>query len=313
MSHEFLKQHASELRRNAAETLARATAEPDNWLLQLTAKNQRDAAAEAERNLTIAEAGKSFEALEWRLVGQRMKFGEVPLSLLAKLAEPLNKLILRAAYFVRNGIEPLQGVGDDLPNELDLRLAGLMPGSARLFIRGTTSPDTTGASAFGSAVSNLFDVLAVTEDFTQFYERLGEIGEGAAHSLRDTLKALEQEECSLEINWHSAQNPRTWSATFDQVIRVRTLLDGSAEPTYRQSLLEGTITLLAVNGRVQIVDFVGKKKTIRFNPKQQGEQVSVFRLGQQVELSVTERVVLDPITDYELIRYSLNPPQGALH
>lgn len=313
MSRETLKLHAQELRRNARETSTRALIEPDNWLLQLAAKNQSDAATEAERNLVIADVGETVDALEWRLVGQRLQFGEVPLALLARLAEPLNKLILRAAYFARNGIDPAHGVGEDLTNEMDLRLAGVAPGSARLFIRGNSNPDTTGTSALSAAVSNLFDVLKATDDFTEFYERLGEIGEGAAHSLRDTLKALEQEECSLEIRWHSPVNARAWSATFDQVVRVRTLLDGTAEPIYRQSVLVGTITLLAVNGRVQLVDSLGNKKTVRFNPKKQGEQVGALRLGQHVELAVTERVVFDPITAYELVRYSLNPPQGALH
>ncbi|MES2939201.1 MAG: hypothetical protein V4864_16060 [Pseudomonadota bacterium] len=313
MSREFLRKHVEELRRNASETMERAALEPDNWLLQGVAKNQLDAAAEAERNLAIEEVGDSFEALEWRLVGQRLKVGEVPMALLARLADPLNKLILRAAYFARNGLDPSQGVGDDLTNELDLRLVGVAPGSARLFIRGNSNPDTTGTSALSSAVENLFDVLVATDDFTDFYERLGEIGESAAHALRDTLKALEQEECSLEVKWHSARNARQWEATFDQVVRVRSLLDGTAEPTYRQSTLRGIVTLLAVNGRVQIVDDAGKKKTIRFNPKQQGEQVGALRLGQQVQLSVTERVVVDPITDFELVRYTLNPPQGPLH
>lgn len=313
MTSEFLKRHAEELRRNASETLERAASDPGNWLLQASARNQLDAAAEAERNLAIEEVGVSFDALEWRLVGQRLKLGEVPMALLARLADPLNKLLLRAAYFARNGIEPSQGVGDDLTNELDLRLVGVAPGSARLFIRGNSNPDTTGASALGSAVDNLFNVLTATNDFTEFYERLGEIGESAAHALRDTLKALEQEECSLEVKWHSAHNARQWSATFDQVVRVRGLLDGTTEPTFRQSILRGMVTLLAVSGRLQIADEAGVKRTIRFGPKQQGEQVGALRLGQHVELAVTERVVVDPITDYELVRYTLNPPQGPLH
>lgn len=313
MTREFQKRHAEQLRRNAAETFERAAQEPDDWLLQSIAKNQLDAAAEAERDLVLEEAGATYEALEWRMIGQRLKLGEVPLTLLARLAGPLNRLILRAAFFARNGVEPSPSVGEDMTDELDLRLAGIAPGSARLFIRGNSMADTTGQSALNQAIDNLFDVLNSTEVFTDFYERLGDIGESAAHALRDTLKALEQEECSLEVRWHSRDNARAWSASFDQVVRVRSLLDGSAEPTFRQGLLKGMISLLAMNGRLQVIDDSGTKKTVRFNPKHQSDQVQSMRLGQLVELSVTERVVVDPITDYELVRYTLNSLSGPIH
>jgi hypothetical protein len=160
MSNDILRRHAEELRRDAAETLERAEQSPDDWLLRSVAQSQQRAAMEAARQLVIAEVGESNDALEWRLAGQRLKAGEVPLSLLARLAEPLNKLLLRAAYFARNKLEPQQGgVGEDLTNELDLRLLGVAPGSARLFISGNTGIDTTGNSALKEAVEHLFETL----------------------------------------------------------------------------------------------------------------------------------------------------------
>ena len=313
MSNEYFKRHLQDLTRNAAETKARADESPEDWLLQTVAKNQLDAVNEAGRELAIYEAGVASEALEWRLVGQRLKFGEVPLSLLARIAEPLNKLILRAAYFARNRLEPQSGTGEDLANELDLRLVGVASGSARLFIRGNTFADMTGRSALSDGIENLFEALTATDDFSIFYERLGDLGEAAAHSLRETLKAIEQEECSLELRWHSFLEPKSWAATFDKVVQVRTLLDGTTDPIFRQAIVRGTVGLLAANGRLQVIDASSRKLTIRFSPKTQATQVGAFHLGQYVELSVTERAVIDPISGEELKRFTLNPPLSAIH
>lgn len=312
MSTEYFKKHLQELTQNAAETRSRADKNPEDWLLQVVAKNQQDAALEAFRELSICEAGETSEALEWRLVGQRLKFGEIPLSLLARIAEPLNKLILRAAYFARNRLEPQSGTGEDLASELDLRLVGVASGSARLFIKGNTFVDMTGRSALSDGIENLFEALTATDDFSAFYERLGDLGEAAAHSLRETLKAIEQEECSLELRWHSFIEPKSWLATFDKVVQVRTLLDGTTDPVFRQAIVRGTVGLLAANGRLQVIDASLHKLTIRFSPKLQAEQVGALHLGQYVELSVTERAVIDPISGEELKRFTLNPPSFAI-
>lgn len=117
----------------------------------------------------------------------------------------------------------------------------------------------------------------------------------------------------MELRWHSFDGPKSWSATFDKVVQVRALLDGTTEPVFKQSVVRGSVGLLAANGRLQLIDGTAEKLTIRFNPKLQAAQVGVFHLGQHVELAVTERVVIDPITGEELKRFNLNPPQLAIH
>lgn len=313
MTIETLRRHVESLKQNAESTRRRSAELPEDWLLAAIAENQHQAAVDASRTLAVEEAAGAACALEWKLVGQRLKNGEIPLSLLAKLAEPLNKLLLRAAYFARNKMEPQHGgVGDDLANELDLRLTGLAPGSTRLFVSGNVAPDTTGASAFGDAVDHLLDALLAAKDFRSFYERIADLGESAASSLRDTLKALEQEEASVQVIWRTAAGSRTWQGQYDEVVRLRTLLDGVSEPTFRQVELTGTVELLAANGRLRLVDDLGQRKTIRFNPKTQEAQVIKLHLAERVTLSVTERAVVDPIGGEEVSQYRLNPPPGQI-
>ncbi len=312
MSNEVLRRHVENLRANAAETKARADDNPEDWLLQSIATSQQNAVVEAARQLSLAEVGPADVALEWRLVGQRLKFGELPLSLLAKLADPLNKLLLRAAYFARNKAEPQHGVGEDLANELDLRLSGLAPGSTRIFLAGNATPDTTGNSALSEGIEHLLDALISADDFQAFYERIGDLGESASHALRDTLRALEQEEASVEVIWRTPTGTRTWSGPYDQVVRLRSLLDGVSEPTIRQAEVAGAVEVLNANGTIRLTDSFGQKKSVRFNPKNQTDQVSSLRLGQHVTLSVTERVVLDPISGNEVSQYRLNRPAGLI-
>lgn len=306
-----LRKHAASLAAHAVETARRAEENPDDWLLGIVAENQRDAALQVERDAAAEDAAEAG-VLEWRLNGARLRGGEVPLTLLARLADPLNKMLTRAAFFASNHEEPPHGVPDAWARALDLRLAEIAPGSARLMIRGNPWPDTTGKSALEDAIGNVFNALAFTADFSQFYERLSDIGEGASTALRDTLRAIETEECSLDLVWHKPSEYRRWRASTLEVTQVRALLDGTAEPRYRDSMVSGTVHLLALSGRIQLLTDTGRRITIRFNPKTQAGEVAGLTLGQVIQLPVRERIVVDPLSAEEVSRYRLLDQRAGL-
>lgn len=288
------KAHAEALRAFAVETTVRAEAEPGNLLLQLVAKNQRDAAQEAELNFLQIEGMQTANSLEWRLIGERTKNGSVPMGLLAKLADPLNKLLLKAAFFARTNENPNRGVGELFAREMNLKLAGLAEGSARLFIVGNTAPDATGSAPLVEGIDHLFETLQEGDNPTGFYESLGDLGGQASEELHDVLKAIEQEECSVEVKWHTAGEVKSSQLRFDQIVRMRTLLEDSVDPEPVDCRVEGLIGLLASTGRIQIVQANGEKINIRFRPKTQGDWVSKLRLGQLVALETKAKAYRDP-------------------
>ena len=293
------REHAKTLRAFAEETKERAAAEPDNFLLGLIAKNQLDAAEDQELKLCLAEGKAASESLEWRLIGQTTKNGEVPLALLGKLADPLNKLLLRAAYFARTGEELARTAAESFSREMNLKLAGLAEGSARLLIVGNTMPDTTGSAPLVEGIDHLLDAFQESGGAVTFYESLANLGEQATHSLHDVLKAIEQEECSIEITRHSADKPRSEILRHDQVVKLRNMLSGSSSPEDENSEVSGLVALLSSRGRIQVTTLTGEKINVRFRPKADGAWVEDLRLGQAVTLKTKAKVFRDPSSGEE--------------
>ncbi|WP_155895490.1 hypothetical protein [Comamonas aquatica] len=301
----FLQQHAEKLREFATSTAQRSAQEPANQLLKIAAKNQLSAARQAEIQLEEAKGVHAAQALEWRLIGQSTEGGAVPMGLLARLSDPLNKLLLRAAYFARNHEEPDNGTGEGFANEMNLKLAGLAEGSARLFIVGNTTPDMTGSTALVEGVEHLFATLNSGKDAAEFYSSLDGLGEMAADALHDVLYAIEKEECSVEVKWHANGAAQSKMISYSEVIHIRTLLKSTKDPEPKDSEIQGRVSLLSSTGRIQVLTASGEKINIKFKPKAQGEFVSAMRLGQAVNLPVSVTVFREPVSDKEIKRYKL--------
>lgn len=305
MSLAFLQQHAEKLREFANETALRAEQEPANQILKIAAKNQLSVARQAEIRFEEAKGMQAAQALEWRLIGEKTKGGAVPLSLLARLSDPLNKLLLRAAYFARNNEEPEFGTGDVFANEINLKLAGIAEGSARLFIVGNTTPDLTGSTALVDGIDHLFSTLNSGQNASDFYNSLDVLGEMASEALRDVLYAIEKEECSVEVNWHANGLAKKKMISFLEVIHIRALLENIKDPEIIEESIKGSVSLLSATGRIQILFETGEKVNIKFRPKTQGDFVSSMRLGQVVELPVSVTVFRDPVSNSEMRKYRL--------
>ncbi|MGE6213776.1 hypothetical protein [Comamonas aquatica] len=301
----FLQQHAEKLREFATSTAQRSAQEPANQLLKIAAKNQLSAARQAEIQLEEAKGVHAAQALEWRLIGQSTEGGAVPMGLLARLSDPLNKLLLRAAYFARNHEEPDNGTGEGFANEMNLKLAGLAEGSARLFIVGNTTPDMTGSTALVEGVEHLFATLNSGKDAAEFYSSLDGLGEMAADALHDVLYAIEKEECSVEVKWHANGAAKSKMISYSEVIHIRTLLKSTKDPEPKDSEIQGSVSLLSSTGRIQVLTASGEKINIKFKPKAQADGVSAMRLGQIVNLPVSVTVFRDPVSATEIKKYKL--------
>ena len=306
----FSQTHLLKLKEFAAEAEAQLASDPSNWMLAAIAKNQRAAFEEAELAMLVEEGANHAQALEWRISGARLSRGQIPLGLLAKLSDPLNKLLLRAAYFARNQEEPTQGTGEAFNTEMNLKLAAISEGSARLFIVGNTIPDMTGSAPLAAGVDRLFSSLHAANDNVGFYDSIADLGEMASESLHEAMKALEGEECSLEMRWYSNGNFRSETLRFDQVVQVRALLDITKDPVIEEQRIVGLITLLASTGRIQVLQETGEKVSIRFRPKTQADYVAKLRLGQAIDLNTSAKVLRDPATGQETRQYRLKSDQA---
>jgi hypothetical protein len=71
----FLREHADSLARFAKETARRARAAPDDFFLQLAAKNQEQSSKAVQRQLMSEETEKSGELAELEPIGLRASAG----------------------------------------------------------------------------------------------------------------------------------------------------------------------------------------------------------------------------------------------
>lgn len=276
---------------------------PDDFAVELSLGSWKSHQEELQQELRQAKSALLHEVVELRLLGRRMD-GSIPLKLLSKLADKFNNAITHAAYHLRHGRAPNNGIPDDLANEIDLRLSGLAFGSTRLVFAGNITPDTTGDSAMEGALEQIFDVLS-TPSAEKIKELVTVIGVPATRSLSEMLGALERQDIGAELTW-PAPNSKIykWGGTLEDVRfahkKLSTLEKIKPEPV----TLSGTITQLKETGAIYIRGEDGKSLKISYN-KQQYVVAQQYTLGMTVKFKAMRYLQRDPVTEKESSTYKL--------
>ena len=198
MSSKFLRNHADALSRFAKETGDRAQASPEDFFLQVAARNQEDAARFVRHQAQIEEADEIGELVDLRLLGPRAN-GSISLDWFVAAMEPLSKAWKLAAHRLRYGHDATRGVGADVVNALNLKLAGLSYGSTRIFVTGSVMPDLTGESLLQATLTQTFRLLNSRQD--EFYDAVDAVGGRSAHQMSGFMKALDDAGLAAQFAW----------------------------------------------------------------------------------------------------------------
>lgn len=260
MSAKFLREHADALSDQAKETAERARATPDNFLLQLAARNQDQFAQRVKHQLLIEEAEEAGELVDLRLIGPRAN-GSISLDWFIAAMEPLSKAWKLAAHRLRYGNEAERGVGTDVVSALNLKLAGLGYGSTRIFVTGNALPDLTGESLLQSMLTQTFRLLNSQQD--DFYDAVDAIGGKSAHQLSEFMRVLDGAGLAAQFTWQSARGRQFWEGSSDEITRIRSLLDTIREPEKYEEVLVGSVASITDTGRLDLRTEDGKI-SIRF-------------------------------------------------
>lgn len=291
-----------------AEDELRLKQTPDSFALRLVVRNKQQHLDTLRHELLLAQAERNNEVMELRLRAQHLERGDIPLRMLAKLAEPLHRLIAGAAYHIRHGRDANRGIPTEWTNELDLRLAGIGYGSTRLFITGKVSPDLAGDSALQDSLAAIFGLLNAGPG--EFYEATHRAGKTATSGLTEFLRELEREHSSAEFSWTSPTQERlTWQGSSDKIIALRASLEAFAEQAeITLERVSGTVTLLAVTGRIELISAeTGQKIKISY-PKARQDWVAGISLHQQIFAQVEKTTWFDPAVDRSVSTYELVEP-----
>lgn len=300
MNSKFLSDHAGVLSRNAKKTRARAESAPTDFLLQLTAKNQEDAAHAVERNVALAEAEEVGELVDLRLIGPRAN-GSISLDWFVAAMGPLSKAWKLAAHRLRYGHDASRGVSSDVVSALNLKLAGLAYGSTRIFVTGNAMPDMTGESLLQSTLTQTFRLLNSQHD--DFYDAVDAVGGKSAHQLSEFMKSLDDAGFAAQFTWQSPKGRQYWEGRPDEITRIRSLLDTLREPERYDEVIHGRVAGITDTGRLDIRTDEGKV-SIRF-PLKLTEQVQRLTITSVTEVIVQTARYWDSVEKRDIFKRQL--------
>lgn len=300
MSSQFLRQHAKSLIEFAKETGEHATSEPDNLLLRIAAKNQLDAAYDVQRQLALAEAEEAGELIDVRLIGPRAN-GSISLDWFIAAMGPLSKAWKLAAHRLRYGHDASRGVGSDVVNALNLKLAGLAYGSTRIFVTGNAMPDMTGDSLLQATLTQTFRLL--NSNHEDFYDAVDAIGGKSAHQLGEFMKSLDDAGLAAQFTWQAPKGRQFWEGRPDEITRLRALLDTLREPERYEEILEGRVAGITDTGRLDLRTDDGKI-SIRF-PLKLTDQVQRLTITSVTKVKVQTAMYWDSVEKKEIYKRQL--------
>jgi hypothetical protein len=300
MSSKFLREHADSLSKLAKETAERARATPDDFFLQIAAKNQEQFAHRVRHQVSIEEAEEAGELVDLRLIGPRAN-GSISLDWFIAAMEPLSKAWKLAAHRLRYGNEAERGVGPDVVSALNLKLAGLSHGSTRIFVTGNALSDLTGESLLQATLTQTFRLLNSHQD--EFYDAVDAVGGKSAHQLSEFMRALDGAGLAAQITWQSPRGRQFWEGCPDEITRIRSLLDTIREPEKYEEFLEGRVACITDTGRLDLRTDVGKVP-IRF-PLRLTEQVQRLTITSMARVKVETAKYWDSVERKDIYKRQL--------
>ncbi len=280
MSKEFLKSHGLTLDMFAKQTEERLKSEPENFWLSLAAKNQRDAAQEIQREISLAEAEEIGELIDLRFIGPKAD-GSIPLDIFFKIAEPLSHAWKLAAFRLRNGQEAGR-LDNSISDTLNLRLAGMAYGSTRILVTGNAQPDLTGISLLQATLDQTFRLLLSKND--DFFDAVDAVGGRAAQKIGESIKAIDNAGLSAVFSWTSPKKRLVWEGYSGEVNRIRSLIETIQEPEEYTEELSGVVSGISDSGRLEIRTSEGKIQ-IRF-PLKMTDKIRHLTITKPTTLSV---------------------------
>lgn len=300
MSSKPLKGHAEALSVFAKETSDRARENPDDFFLQLAARNQEDAAREIAHQVMLEEAEEAGELVDLRLLGPRAN-GSISLDWFIRAMDPLSKAWKLAAHRLRYGNDAARGAGADVVSALNLKLAGIGRGSTRIFVTGNAMPDLTGESLLQATLTQVFRLLNARQD--QFYDAVDAVGGKSAHQLGEFMKELDQGGFAAQFTWQSSRGRQFWEGRPDDIVRMRALLDTIREPERYPETITGRVAGITDTGRLELRTDNGKVM-VRF-PLKLTEQVQRLTITSLTTIQVETARYWDSVQKKDIFKRQL--------
>jgi hypothetical protein len=245
---------------------------------------------ELTQQISIQDSRPILEFLELRLKANQFEGGSAPLRVIAKITEKLRQMFGYAALRLTRGAISRKRVPDSVYDDLDLRLAALLPGSSRLVITSTANRDLWGDGLSKSAFERFFRVLESEGKGSDFLESINDFGPAGSKHLLKTLNTIRNETAEVDISWrYAGSEVRKWVGNAEKISDVCSALGVTEVNLKSEDILSGVVELLSKRERIHLKSDSGEVVRVLF-PKSLLPIVSGLHLDQRVKLrcSVTE-------------------------
>lgn len=300
-----LRRHLEQALGRRAE-LAQQLEQSPTFSDKLALQSLSDHIDDLRQQLTLLESRPIIELVELRLKAPQFDDGSLPLRLLSKLAEDVRQMLGYAALRLTRGGADRKRVPDSLYDELDLRLAAVLPGSSRLVVTTSSNRDLLDDGLSKAAIERVFRVLETGGHGERFLEALTDLGPSSTKRLRDLLHQVISSAAELDLSWrYSGETVRRWEGTHEAISAVSHALDVTEINAKDEVVLSGTVELLSKRERIHL-RAENRSYRILF-PMRLLPEVSELHLDQSVRLRCTVTETLNPYTGetasfYELVR-----------
>lgn len=287
-----------------AELDRRATTDA-SFALSLASQSMASHIDDLSQQLALLQDRPILELVEFRLKANRFQDGSVPLRLVARAADEIRQMLGYAALRLSRGGLDRKRVPDELYDELDLRLAAILPGSSRLVITTAAHRDLFDDGLAKNSLDRVFRVLESRGEGTEFLEAVTDLGPSSARRMREFLHLVRGASAELELSWrYSGETVRRWDGTDIALSAVTHALDVTELNSREELVLEGVIELLSKRERIHLL--TASQKTIRILfPKRLLPRVSELHLDQQVRLLCSVTETSNPFTGESSTFYEL--------
>ncbi len=257
------KEHLAKAKELLSKSAGQAKA--GDFAYELQAASLRSHIDELETYESLENVGRAYELIDFRMMADAFRSGSIPLHVVARAADEIRKMFGFAALrFIQGGISRKR-VPDDLYKELDLRLAGILPGSSRLLIAAAAHRDLFDDGIAKHAIDRVVSVLESKGSGGSFLESVVDLGPSSARSLREFLKILRSHSGALEVTWtYGGKDVRHWSGDQETVGNIASALELTNLKEQSKQLFRGVIEMLSKRERIHLRSSSGELHRILF-------------------------------------------------
>ena len=272
---------------------------------RLAAESMTAHVEDLRQQISLLDARPIIELVEMRLKAPGFEDGSIPLRLIAKVSEDFRQMIGYAALRLTRGGIDRKRVPDDLYDELDLRLAAVLPGSSRLVMTASACRDLLDDGLSKSAIGRFFRVLETRGAGETFLEAISDLGPSSAKRMRDLLHLIVASNAEVDLTWrYSGETVKTWQGTHQALSEVTHALDVTEINSREEAVLSGSVELLSKRERIHLRSDEGRTIRVLF-PLSLLPRVSELHLDQHVRLRCSVTETLNPYTGETATFYEL--------